>query len=115
MCTRTSTLSAVLTVPDANLGGRRYGTANGIASTAVMRIVPASVRSAATVAGSVLSAIDQHKLRLAHAVGNTNQVSIEYVLDMNLERRRASALESPPTQTSKTDASCVQSRAAAFQ
>src|SRR6185312_13561029 len=35
--TRTSTLSAVVTVPDANPAGRRYGTANGIASSAVIR------------------------------------------------------------------------------
>ena len=44
LCTRTSTLSAVVTVPDAKPTGRRYGTANGIASSAVMRT---SLRAAA--------------------------------------------------------------------
>ena len=46
MCTRTSTLSALSTLPEANFGARRYGNANGIASTAVIRTVPANVSTA---------------------------------------------------------------------
>ena len=83
MCTRTSTLSALSTLPEANFGARRYGKANGIASTAVIRTVPAKVSTAATVARSVpkrmldnVSEIDAHS--------NTNRVSITYLFDMNL-------------------------------
>ena len=97
MCTRTSTLSARSTLPEANFGARRYGNANGIASTAVILTAPANVSAAPTVAGSVRNCIcsrsplvpGHNRTDLAQNVsqtdgpGNTNMVLINYVLDMN--------------------------------
>ena len=73
MWTRTSTLSARLTVPEANAGARVYGRANGIASTAVMRTVPIAV--VAVMSSGTVGEVD--------AASNTNHVSINHVSDMN--------------------------------
>ena len=84
MCTRTSTLSALSTLPEANFGARLYGKANGIASTAVIRTVPAKVSTAATTAGSVPKPILDN-VSETDAQSNTNRVSISYLFDMNLD------------------------------
>ena len=57
VCTRTSTLSAASMLPEANRGGTRYGTLNGIASTAVIRTVLSATWSGSVVRSSVLNRI----------------------------------------------------------